>query len=200
MSSIVDKMREEIIKRSNNFESLTKGTKDEYNQYNEHVKHVYKYAVMLAKDKDVDMEVIELSALLHDIAMTDPKLDRSKHNEDGAIIAENLLRENGLYEEKIELIKKCIYNHSNKRKDHRTTLEEQILVDADSLSHFDILLNIYSLYYDVMGLTEEESIKFLKEKLTKDYSEVSDYVKDIIKEKYERIMCINTYEDIKKIK
>ncbi|MCR5835662.1 MAG: hypothetical protein K6G88_04075 [Lachnospiraceae bacterium] len=32
---------------------------------------------MLAKDADVDKEVVELSALLHDISMTDATLDRS---------------------------------------------------------------------------------------------------------------------------
>jgi hypothetical protein len=43
MNNIVTKMKDEIIKRSNNFEKLTNGTKDEYNLYNEHIRYVYKY-------------------------------------------------------------------------------------------------------------------------------------------------------------
>ena len=35
----------------------------------------------------MDCEVLELSALLHDIAMTDKSLNRSKHNKYGAEIA-----------------------------------------------------------------------------------------------------------------
>ncbi|MCR5498797.1 MAG: HD domain-containing protein [Acetatifactor sp.] len=66
-NNIIEKMRREIVSRSDLFEEQTKGTKDEYNLYREHVQYVYKYAVMLAKDADVDKEVVELSALLHDI-------------------------------------------------------------------------------------------------------------------------------------
>ena len=87
MSEIVNKMQQEIIKRSNDFESQTKGTKDEYNIYKEHIQYVYKYVCLLSKDKNVDHEVLELSALLHDIAMTDKSLDRSRHNEYGSEIA-----------------------------------------------------------------------------------------------------------------
>lgn len=42
MSEIVNKMQQEIIKRSNIFESQTKGTKDEYNIYREYIQYVYK--------------------------------------------------------------------------------------------------------------------------------------------------------------
>ena len=71
MSQIVEKKRQEIISRSCRFEEQTKGTKDEYNIYREHIQYVYKYAVMLSEDKNVDGEVVELAALLHDISMTD---------------------------------------------------------------------------------------------------------------------------------
>ena len=107
MSEIVEKMKEEIISRSDSFEKQTKGTKDEYNIYKEHIQYVYYYVCLLSKDKDVDHEVLELSALLHDIAMTDINLDRSKHNEYGAEIAEQLLRENNYPEEKVQFVKKC---------------------------------------------------------------------------------------------
>jgi HD superfamily phosphodiesterase len=91
MSEIVQKIQQEIIRRSNDFEEQTKGTKDEYNIYREHIQYVYKYVCLLSENKNVDHEVLELSALLHDIAMTDISLDRSKHNEYGAAIAEQLL-------------------------------------------------------------------------------------------------------------
>lgn len=58
-------------------------TKDEYNIFREHVQYVYKYVVMLSDGKNVDGEVLELAALLHDISMTDWTLDRSRHNEFG---------------------------------------------------------------------------------------------------------------------
>lgn len=188
MNEIVNKIKQEIIDRSNLFEQQTKDTKDEYNIYREHIQYVYKYVVLLSKNKNVDIEVLELSALLHDIAMTDISLDRSRHNEYGAAIAEQILRENNYPEDKIKLVKKCILNHSSKRIDYRTTEEEKILVDADGLSHFDSINNLYSLAHNVMELNEEDTIKFIHDKLTRDYYEISDELKYLIKDKYNKIM------------
>lgn len=190
-------MRQEIIDRSARFEELTKGTKDEYNIYREHIQYVYKYVVMLSKDKNVEGEVLELAALLHDISMTDMSLDRSRHNEYGAGIAEQLLRESNYPEDKTELVKRCILNHSKRRQQYRSTEEEQILVDADGLSHFDVVKTLYSLPSKVMGLNEEDSVRLVQDKLTGDYNELSDDLKYLVKEKYDRIMAAKCEDDIK---
>ena len=142
------------------------------------------------------MDVIELSALLHDIAMTDSKLERSKHNEYGSEIAGELLKKIGLSDDKIEFVKKCILNHSSKRKEYRTTEEEKILVNADAMAHFDCIESLYSLAFNVMGLNEEDSVQFVKDKLTKDYLEIDDEIKSIISDKYEKIMESNTLTDM----
>lgn len=197
MSQIVEKMRQEIMDRSARFEEQTKGTKDEYNIYREHIQYVYKYVVMLSKDKNVDREVLELVALLHDISMTDMTLDRSRHNEYGAEIAEQLLRENNYPEDKTLLVKRCILNHSKRRQQYRSTEEEQILVDADGLSHFDVVKTLYSLPSKVMGLSEEDSVRFVQDKLTGDYNELSDNLKYLVKDKYDRIMAAKCADDIK---
>ena len=197
MSQIVEKMRQEIMDRSAWFEEHTKGTKDEYNIYREHIQYVYKYVVMLSEGKNVDGEVLELAALLHDISMTDGTLDRSRHNEFGAEIAEQLLRENDYPEDKTQLVKKCILNHSKRRQEYRTTEEEQMLVDADGLSHFDVIGKMYSLPSLVMGLNEEESVRFVQNKLTGDYEELSDDLKCLVKEKYDRLMAAKCAEDLK---
>ena len=199
MQEIISKIKNEVIKRSNQFETITKGTKDEYNLYKEHIQFVYKYALMLINDKDIDKDVVELSALLHDIAMTNPKLDRSRHNEYSAMIAKELLTKYNYPSYKIELIVKCILNHSNKRKEFRTTKEESILVDADALAHFDSIKNLYSLAYNVMGLTEIDSINFIKDKLTKDYNEISIEAKELINDKYNSIMNCNGIKELEKL-
>lgn len=196
MSQIVEKMRQEILDRSARFEEQTKGTKDEYNIYREHIQYVYKYVVMLSKDKNVDREVLELAALLHDISMTDMALDRSRHNEYGAEIAEQLLRENNYPEDKTQLVKRCILNHGKRRQQYRSTEEEQILVDADGLSHFDVVKTLYSLPSKVMGLSEEDSVRFVQDKLTGDYNELSDDLKYLVKEKYDRVMAAKCADDL----
>lgn len=197
--NIVDIIKDEIIKRSNKFEEDTKGTKDEYNLYNEHIKYVYKYVLILSKNKNVDLEVLSLSALLHDISMTDKNLDRSKHNEYGALIAEQILRDNNYPEDKISLVKKCILNHSSKCAIFRSTEEEQILVDADCLSHFDSIKSIYSLASKVIGLDDNTSLQYIKDKLTRDYNELSDNIKYLIEDKYFKIMNANDISVIDEI-
>ena len=199
MNDIVSKTEQEIIKRSNNFENETKGTKDEYNIYREHIQYVYKYVLLLSQNKNVDKEVLQLSALLHDVAMTDRNLDRSKHNKYGSEIAEQFLKDNNYPADKIEFVKKCILNHSSKRAEYRTTEEEKILVDADGLSHFDSISNLYSLAHNVMNLDDEECIKFIQDKLTRDYNEISDNLKYLVEDKYKRIMSIKNIEDLKTI-
>lgn len=196
MNDIVSKTEQEIIKRSNNFENETKGTKDEYNIYREHIQYVYKYVLLLSQNKNVDKEVLQLSALLHDVAMTDRNLDRSKHNKYGSEIAEQFLKDNNYPADKIEFVKKCILNHSSKRAEYRTTEEERILVNADGLSHFDSISNLYSLAHNVMELNDEEAIRFIQDKLTKDYNEISEELKYLINDKYEKVMKTEKIEEI----
>ena len=196
VSEIVLKARREIADRSNSFEDQTKGTADEYNIYREHIRYVHKYVVSLSAGKAVDMEALELSALLHDIAMTDMSLDRNRHNEYGADIAAEFLRENGYPEEKIQLVKKCILNHSKRRSEYRTTPEEQILVDADGLSHFDSYKSLYSLAHNVMRLNDEDSLKFIQSKLTGDYNELSDNLKYLVSDIYADIMRARSVQEI----
>ena len=196
ISEMVIKMRREIVDRSDRFEEQTRGSKDEYNIYREHIRYVYKYVIKLSEGKAVDREVLEISALLHDIAMTDMALDRSRHNVYGAGIAEKLLRENAYPEEKIQHVKNCILNHSSKRAEYRTTEEEQILVDADGLSHFDSYKSLYSLAHKVMGLNDEDSLKFIQDKLTKDYNELSDELKYLVSDIYSNIMMAGSIREI----
>ena len=157
---------------------------------------MHKYVVSLSAGKAVDMEALELSALLHDIAMTDMSLDRNRHNEYGADIAAEFLRENGYPEEKIQLVKKCILNHSKRRSEYRTTPEEQILVDADGLSHFDSYKSLYSLAHNVMRLNDEDSLKFIQSKLTGDYNELSDNLKYLVSDIYADIMRARSVQEI----
>lgn len=193
---IISKMRDEVIRRSNDFESKTKGTKDEYNIYLEHIRYVYDYVIRISKDYDVDLEVLEISALLHDISMTDSSLDRANHNVYGSRITEELLRENGYPEDKIEFVKKCILNHSSSRAIYRTTLEEEILVTADGLSHFDSVSSLYSFFHNVKGYDEIDSLNCVKDKLTRDYNEIKDEFKYLVKDKYDKVMNCSSIEDI----
>ena len=101
----------------------------------DHTERVYNISLNLAKDKEIDLDVIKASALLHDIARK--KQDETNkeicHAEEGAKIAEEILKKHNFSENKIKLICNSISCHRYSKGLKAETLEAQILQDADRL-------------------------------------------------------------------
>lgn len=98
----------------------------------EHVMRVYNMAIKLAKDEDVDLEVVKISALLHDIGYYN-KLTNEDHAIKSAQLAELFLKKLGYKKDKIEHIKECIIAHRYRTKIKPKSLEAKIIFDADKL-------------------------------------------------------------------
>jgi uncharacterized protein len=98
-----------------------------------HIERVYKNALLIAQDdSEADLLVVQLGALLHDIA------DSKFHNGDESIgpeTARKFLSENNVDEEVIEKVVKIIENISFKGgvKREYTSRELDIVQDADRL-------------------------------------------------------------------
>jgi uncharacterized protein len=98
-----------------------------------HIERVYKNALLIAQDdSEADLLVVQLGALLHDIA------DSKFHNGDESIgpeTARKFLSENNVDEEVIEKVVKIIENTSFKGgvKREYTSRELDIVQDADRL-------------------------------------------------------------------
>ena len=100
----------------------------------DHTQRVYNLALKLSKNKKVDLEVIKASALLHDISRL--KEDDNKvecHAEDGAKVAEKILRELKFPEDKIKGVVYAIKVHRHSKNIKAETKEAEILQDADRL-------------------------------------------------------------------
>ncbi|MFA6428084.1 MAG: HD domain-containing protein [Candidatus Buchananbacteria bacterium] len=111
--------------------------------YNMHQKEVIKYAEkLLNKYKKADKEIVLISCWLHDIAHYYAKDGKGilkvkkSHHINGAKIAEQLLKKYNLDKEEISKVKNCILKHRNCQPYLAETLEEKIVVAADTLSHF----------------------------------------------------------------
>lgn len=102
----------------------------------DHVIRVYNLSMHLAKDEDIDMDVIQAAALLHDIARVKEDND-STGNTDHAILSSEMaapiLKELGFSEEKIKHIQDCIISHRYRTGNMPKTKEAEILFDADKL-------------------------------------------------------------------
>jgi len=103
----------------------------------DHVFRVYNLCLLIAKyEKDVDLEVLIPSALLHDIARVEESKDKTgelDHAILGSQIAEDILRKLQYEEEKIEKIKHCIIAHRFRTGNEPNTIEAKILFDSDKL-------------------------------------------------------------------
>lgn len=101
----------------------------------DHTKRVYNLAMHLAKEEDVDFDILKAAIFLHDIARV--KEDQSKnefdHAEESAKIAKKILTDVGFPNKKIKKVLECIRSHRFRSDNIPKTKEAQILFDADKL-------------------------------------------------------------------
>ena len=185
MKSIVRIVKDKLLEYSKkSFE------KDGYDFWNNHIKYVFKHAHDLAVKRDADIEVCELSALFHDMAMVAGFGPRDEHEKYGAKMARSMLTELGYQKEKIDLIEKSVLHHRASKEDTRDTIEEQIIADADVIAHFDNIPSLFSLAYNKMKLSMEEGKDFVKNKLTNDYKKLSPIGQKELRERFDTIMKV----------
>lgn len=155
-----------------------------------HIEAVVKNARILAEKYDADIEICIISAWLHDIAsITDFKL-YEEHHIHGADIAEEILKEFNYDKDRIKLVQKCILNHRGSINNKRLSIEEEIIADADAISHFDSIPSLLFLAYKEKNMNIEEGIQFVKNKLERSYNKLSNKSKKFYKEKYENAIKI----------
>ena len=101
----------------------------------DHIERVYNLALTLAKNEnDVDLDVIKLSCLLHDVArLKEDNKECLDHSEEGAKMAQKMLEEEDFPQDKIDHVKECIITHRYSKNRKPKTKEAKILQDADNL-------------------------------------------------------------------
>lgn len=101
----------------------------------DHTERVLYLALHIGKKENANLEVIELSSLLHDIAREEQNKSDGKicHAEKGAVLAKEILEKYGFEKETIDNVIHCIKRHRFKRGEAPETLEAKVLYDADKL-------------------------------------------------------------------
>lgn len=187
MTEITENIKEELIKRCNTYNQ-----KYNYDFWNDHIKYVVKNSIELAKKYEADVEIVELGALLHDIAMPSEVGPREEHNIYGVKIADELLTKLDYPQDRKEMVKECVLRHRGSKDLPRNTIEEQCVADADVMAHFDCIPSLFHLAFgkNEMGLSIEDGTEFVKKKLERDYNKLSSRTKEILKERYENIIKV----------
>jgi len=119
----------EIIENTKKMFSSARGSHDW-----DHTERVLKLALHIGEKEGADKEILSIAAILHDIGRTEEE-NHGKicHAEQGALMAETLLREYDMDEENIKKIIHCIETHRFRGCKVPQSLEAKILYDADKL-------------------------------------------------------------------
>ncbi len=100
----------------------------------DHTQRVYNLSLKISEEEDVDLDVVKMAALLHDIArMKEEVSENICHAEEGAKMAKEILTGLGVAEDKINKVAEAIEVHRYSKGLKAETKEAEILQDADRL-------------------------------------------------------------------
>lgn len=95
--NIINLVKNELLRRNQEYIEKV----DSYDFWNNHIKFVVDEALKLASIYGADKEIVELGALLHDIALVSNIGTKADHHTNGADIAKELLNQYGYPKEKM---------------------------------------------------------------------------------------------------
>lgn len=146
-----------------------------YNDILEHSEFVCNLALQMGEELNADTEILKVSALLHDIGITID--DSPSHAAKSAEIAESILENTDFPKEKIKDVLYAISVHSDLSSTPLTTLEAQILWDADKIAHLGAVVFVrFLMKMALRGGTTKKALTFFQENLKR-----AEYLKDNMK-------------------
>lgn len=152
--------------------------------WSHHIKPVVGYAEQLAPVLGADPEVVEIAALLHDIAAIRDERDRHHHHTVGARQAETILTPYGYPGEKICLVKRCILTHRASTQLRSTTVEQTCLSSADAMAHISAVPSLLYMTYVHMDLSIDEGRRWTRNKLKRSWNKLCPEAEDLVRTRY----------------
>ena len=98
----------------------------------DHAERVRQIAEDIGQREGADLDILRVAALLHDIGVP---INKERHYEIGALLAQGILLQFGFTEDEIEPIAHAIEAHSRYGGPDPQTLEGRILQDADAVEY-----------------------------------------------------------------
>jgi len=162
---------------------------------------VVKYALILAKKLNADLEVVETSAYLHDLGRAKKKrkfegerkdfFEDNDHHITGAEETKEILRDLEYDEEFIKKVEYCILTHRGRKGPAPETKEAEIIACADAMSHFDTFLDLFSFFLRTTN-SFEEAVDKIEQKIDRNWDKklTLPEAKQIVEEKYKAIKLL----------
>lgn len=158
---------------------------DGYDFWNMHIKYVVSEAKKLALTYAADLEIVELGALLHDIALVAKVGTKADHHTNGAVLAKELLEKYHYPKEKLDRVLGCVLNHRSSK--NATNIEELCVADADIIAHFYNIPNAFVLGVKKHNFSKPEEFMYW---LAGDFDDLSEKTKLTFKDRYNNIMTM----------
>lgn len=180
---IVEQIKDLIKQKSDEYLAADPG---KYDFWDGHLKYVYKEATDLAEKYGADLEIVQLGALLHDLALLEKVGTKADHHENGKILAEEILHRYNYPEDKTQRVLGCVLHHRSSK--NATNLEERCVADADVLAHFDNVPMLFNAAYSVHKLVGMNEVgDFMRATFEKDFGDLSDETKQDFAPRYKII-------------
>ena len=180
---IIEQVKNELLRRNQKYIEKV----DSYDFWNNHIKFVVDEALKLASVYGADKEIVELGALLHDIALVSNIGTKADHHIQGAKIAEEILISLKYPQDKSEKVVNYVLHHRSSK--NAENIEELCVCDGDILAHFDNIPMIFFKAFTMGKMTLNDINKFIQG-FQEDYDDLSDKTKETFKDKYENIMQV----------
>ena len=181
---LIENIKMEVLKINEKFKQQDE---ENYDFWNNHIKYVVKESLLLAEKYKADKEIVEIGAMLHDIALMSNVGTKADHHVNGAKIAESLLDKYKIDNSKKDRILGCILHHRASK--NAENVEELCVADADIIAHFD---NIPMCFYTLFRFKKFtlNDIEEMKKWFEKDFNDLSDTAKIEFKPRYENIIKV----------
>ncbi len=181
--TINKQVKDELLKRNQDYINKVSN----YDFWNNHIKFVVDEALKLADIYGADREIVELGALLHDIALVSNVGTKADHHINGAKIANEILISFNYPEDRLQRVLNCVLHHRSSQ--NAENVEELCVCDADILAHFDNIPMIFFKSF-TMGKMTLNDIDLLIKGFQNDFNDLSEKTKETFKDKYENIMKV----------
>jgi uncharacterized protein len=164
----------------------------EENDWKYHILLVTKYAKLLARKLNVDENIAELGALLHDIGRIAVRGGDPDHEIKGVPIAEEILKEQGYSPDVIEEVKHCVESHRASKGVSPRTIIARIVADADAMAHFDAVPALIQLALQLENNDLEKAVQWVHEKIERDWKRklTLPEAREMMEEKYKAIRLV----------
>ena len=160
-------------------------SEDGYDFWDMHIKHVVGEAKLLAKTYEADLEIVELGALLHDVALVAKVSTKADHHTNGAVMAKQMLEKYDYPQDRLDRVLGCVTNHRSSK--NATNIEELCVADADIIAHFYNIPNAFVLGVKKFGFSTPEQFR---DWLAGDFEDLSEKTKVAFKDRYNNIMKV----------